>query len=105
MTIFSLFFDPDPYEGDPTGFAVNQIMHFALVGALPVYLGAPVLIVALLIAAWEIAQVAFAGGEAWDSLEDLSFVLAGALAVLWWPMAIVALTFLAAGTARRLAQC
>lgn len=101
MNLSNLFYDPDAFEGQPFLFAVNQVLHAGLIGALPVLLGVPVWLALLIFAAWEIGQVWRASGAVYDGLEDFGFVLAGALVVFWWPSIFVALVFLAAGVARR----
>lgn len=90
---------PSAFEGDPKGFALNQIGHVALGAALAWALG-PLGALALC-ALWEGAHLGL-GGTLWDGLEDAGFVAAGVLA-LTTPVSALALAalFLGAGVARR----
>lgn len=112
MSLSNLFFDPDPFESDPSGFAGNQIGHF-VIGLAGVWTGFPwvdvpwwdmpsSLAVILVTAAWELGQILRADGLIYDGIEDVTFFAAGALVLLWPPVAVLAILFLAAGAARRL---
>lgn len=90
--------NPKAYRSDPKGYAVNQLGHLAL-GAGLLWFGVPFAVVALGFGVWEIVQVNRFGAEAWDSLEDLAFVVAGAF--LDPVAAIVAGLFLVSGIVRR----
>jgi hypothetical protein len=90
---------PDDFEGDPTGFALNQIGHIAL-GAALAWLAGPIPVLVGYLA-WEMLHL-WRGGSLWDGIEDYGFVAAGVLSLALWPWAwAVAAPFLASGTLRR----
>lgn len=104
------FFAPDAQTGDAYGWLANQTAHFAL-GLLFVWVadrrlsrGAAFLLGAVAFGAWEAAQLV-AGGDLWDGLDDLAFVLLGAA---WgvrggsWPLLLTLAAYLGAGVALRL---
>ena len=81
---------PNWYPKQPLEWAKNQTGH-AAIGFVAVQFGWPA---ALVLAAYflvvEIPQIAWLGGEAWDSIEDAMFVAYGAL---FWPLALPHLLF------------
>lgn len=90
---------PSAFEGDPRGFAANQLGHVAVGAALTWLLG-PLPVLAAYIA-WEVFHLT-QDGKAWDGAEDYGHVAAGAAAVALAPWALaVALPFFAAGVLRR----
>ncbi|WP_299734639.1 hypothetical protein [uncultured Roseobacter sp.] len=95
--IARLFRNPDAYRIDPGGYARNQIGHFLVIGALPVWLGFPLWVVVVIYALFEWAQWRFAEAEPSDGLEDFAFVLMGALSVDDLMITAPAVSFLAAG--------
>lgn len=93
------FLTPSDFEGDPKGFALNQLGHIVL-GAALAWLFGPVPVLAAYVA-WEAFHVS-RGGAVWDGVEDYAFVAAGVAAVALSPWALaVAAPFLLAGVLRR----
>lgn len=76
------FTTPSSFPNDPRGFALNAAGHALIVGALPaVFWPAALVVLIPVYALWEAAQWRYERAEAWDCIEDVAFVSAGALAV------------------------
>lgn len=103
MKLRDLFNTPTGFETDRWGYLRNQVLHSAVVGALPVAAFGPWAVPAVLAlyALWEGLQGLLRGAEAWDGLEDFAFVAAGAIAPIAPVVLIPAAAFLASGFARR----
>ncbi|GAA0309174.1 hypothetical protein [Rhodovulum strictum] len=100
-----LFLTPSAFPDDPRKYARNQVLHFALVGALPVALIGPWFapISLTLYAGWEWLQWRYLGGDLSDGLEDMAFQSAGVIlcVTLFWPMLVPMGLILGAGVALR----
>lgn len=101
--IRDLLRSPSSFEGDWKGYLRNQLGHSYIVGALPVFVfGFEAMLVTLpLYALWEAVQVARYGSQLWDSLEDLAFVLIGALVPVFVPVIAVQVALVLSGALRR----
>jgi hypothetical protein len=102
--IRELLTKPSSFDGNPTGYAMNQAGH-AAIGALWVWAGLPLWAWLAGYAAWEAIQFVMFDATASDGLEDAAFAGGGAAAfVAGWPVAAVVAGFWAAGIARRIEE-
>lgn len=76
--LIALWTEPDAFRSDPRGYALNQLGHVAL-GAGAALVAPWWAVLAIYVAAVELPQWLWFGGDADDGAEDSAFVLAGAL--------------------------
>lgn len=98
-----LFSTPSSFQGNPTGYALNQAGH-AILGAIWVYFGLPFAAWVAFYIAWEAAQMWLFDASLWDAIEDASFAIGGALAVASLPVVAVLAGFWLSGIARRVEE-
>lgn len=101
-----LFRTPSSFEGDPRGFALNQLGH-SIIGAVAAALALHIspwaawLPLALYVV-WEALQWRLYHAPAWDCVEDVGFFAVGMCAILVHPVAgAIGAVFLLAGYLRR----
>lgn len=104
--ILTLWRTPSSFEADPRGYALNQIGHGYVLGALPAFLWGPPAVLPLVLAyalVVEAPQIALWGGSAADAAEDTAHVATVAVAVAWgvWPALAAHALFVLSGTLAR----
>jgi hypothetical protein len=101
--IRDLLRSPSGFEGDWVGYLRNQLGHAIVVGALPVLVFGPsaMLVTLPLYVLWEAVQIVRYAAQTWDSLEDLAFVLMGALSPIFPPVIAVWAALAVSGALRR----
>ncbi|MEM6834876.1 MAG: hypothetical protein AAF562_14785 [Pseudomonadota bacterium] len=108
----NLFESPSAFVGQPLRYAMNQVGHAAIGGAIVAMLDMSWWFVMIAYGLfWEGAQLLFRSAKLWDALEDVAFVTSGALIAHFvmrsgdnWIIAAPIIFVLLSGVARRVTE-